>query len=129
MDSIQPPPVDEDFKSRPGVPMERAPEPMPGVHWTRPERQPPDPYVTRRAGLQNLPPVYSSALPPHGLPGAIRRAAYRVPEQYVRHWLMLLFADRVEVMQFRAGKLAKRSGVAAAFGLLGFAAVRALREA
>jgi hypothetical protein len=129
MDEIQPPAVDEDFANRPGVPMEHEPRPMPGVHWTRPERQPPSPDVTRRAGLLSLPPVYSMAQPPHGLPGAIRRAAYKVPEYFVRHWLMLLLADKVEVMQFRARKTARRTGFAAAFGLLGFAAVRAIREA
>jgi hypothetical protein len=94
--------------SRPGVPMETEPRPLtPTVHWTEPERQPPDPRVTRRRELQQLTPVFSTAIPPRGLSGVLRRAAYRIPETRARHFLTLMLADRVDVLEHRLVRMLK----------------------
>jgi hypothetical protein len=53
-------------------------------------------HSTERPGLT---PVYGTAQPPKGLSGLIRKAAFRRSENDLRHWLMLLFADRVNVVE------------------------------
>ena len=93
---------------RPGVPMETQPRSLtPTVHWTDPERQPPDRRVTKRRELQQLTPVFSTALPPRGLSGALRRAAYRIPETRAQHFLTLMLADRIDVLEHRLVRLLK----------------------
>lgn len=91
--------VDKRPQDRPGVPKETPPHPVAGAHWREPERQPEAVTVVKRATLKRLTPVFSTAVPPHGLSGAIRRFAYRIPEHLVRHWLLLLVADRVDVVE------------------------------
>jgi len=93
---------------RPGVPMEHEPRPLtPGVRWNEPERMSPVPWVTKRMELDRLTPVYSTALPPRGLSGLLRRIAYNIPESHARHWATLLLADRVDVLEHRVAKLVK----------------------
>ena len=74
-------------ENRPGVPMEKSP-PQPLAH-----------------GEHSLPPVSSSLLPPRGLSGLFRRKAYRVPGHKPAHWMLLLIADRIDVMEFRLRRL------------------------
>jgi hypothetical protein len=93
---------------RPGVPMEHDPRPLTAaVRWNEPERMTPVPWVTKRMELDRLTPVYSTALPPRGLSGVLRRVAYAIPESHARHWATLLLADRVDVLEHRIGKLVK----------------------
>jgi hypothetical protein len=42
-------------------------------------------------------PVFSSANPPRGVSGLIRRLAYRSPDYRPQRWLLLVLADRVDV--------------------------------
>jgi hypothetical protein len=94
--------VDGDPRNRPGVPMHLKPRAREGVHWEEPERQPsPDVPVTKRAELEELTPTFGTALPPRGLSGLMRRMAYGMPEHLVRHVLLLLMADRVDVVESR----------------------------
>lgn len=97
------------MSDRPGVPMEKAThEPLtPTTHWKEPERMRPVPGVTRRMEIDRLTPVFSTAYPPKGISGLIRRAAYRVPETHARHWMTLLMADRVELWEHRIARLVK----------------------
>ena len=44
-------------------------------------------------------PSLAQAPPPSGLSGTIRRAAFKFSENDVRHWLLLLFADRINVCE------------------------------
>ena len=93
---------------RPGVPMETDPRSLtPTAHWTEPERQKPARGVTKRKELRELTPVFSTALRPRGLSGALRRAAYRIPETRARHWMTLMLADRVDVLEHRLKRLLK----------------------
>lgn len=49
---------------------------------------------TERDGLT---PVFGATVPPSGLSGMCRRWAFKFSENDLRHWLLLLFADRVNV--------------------------------
>ncbi len=94
--------VDADPRRRPGVPMENdPPRPVGAAHWTEPERQSDPGNVLKRKGLPQLTPVFGTAIPPRGLSGVMRRAAYEIPEHHTSHWLVLLLADRVDAMEHR----------------------------
>ncbi len=94
--------VDLDPANRPGVPRERDPRPWPNSR-PQPARMRGEP-ATPRHGRPGKPmtPVFSTANPPRGLSGLIRRAAYRLPDHYTNHWLLLLLADRVQSWTRRA---------------------------
>lgn len=94
--------VDGDLGARPGVPMLLKPQPRGGAHWKQPERQPPPDFpVLKRAELDELTPAFGTAAPPRGLSGVLRRVAYAIPENRVRHVMLLLVADRVDVLESR----------------------------
>jgi|SRR5579883_2267941 len=123
--------ADRSMESRPGVPMELPPRPAPHVHWREPEPQRPSTRVLKASTRGELTPVFGTAQPPHGLSGLIRRWAYRIPEDKTRHWLLLMAADRVDVVESGVSGIARvlRWPAAAAFALFGGAMVarRALR--
>jgi hypothetical protein len=99
--------IDLDPARRPGVPKERPPTPWPHTRFP-PARMQAPPSAPRhgRAG-KPMPPVYGTAVPLHGVSGLVRRAAYRYPDHVMRHWTMLLFADRVDAWGLRAKRLLK----------------------
>jgi hypothetical protein len=43
--------------------------------------------------------VFGSTAPPSGLSGLLRKFSFRFSENDIRHWLILLFADRVNVVE------------------------------
>lgn len=90
-------------ESRPGVPMDAEPHPAEGAHWQRPDRQRGSGERLHRAGLDRPTPVFGTAQPPRGASGLLRRAAYGIPEHYGRHWMLLMLADRVDVLEDRIG--------------------------
>ncbi|MCP3098144.1 hypothetical protein LZ198_04540 [Myxococcus sp. K15C18031901] len=92
--------ADLDFASRPGVPMEHSPQPLPGARVPiLPQRS--DVLVFKHVGRARFPPVFGTAQPPRGLSGLLRKQAYRFPDHLARHWLTLMFADRVDVWEHR----------------------------
>jgi hypothetical protein len=98
--------VDANPSRRPGIPMEYdPPHPLGHAHWSEPERTPDPGYVLKRASLAELTPVFGTAVPPRGLSGLLRRAAYRIPEHRTTHWLVLLLADRIDAIEHRPGRL------------------------
>jgi hypothetical protein len=78
--------------------------PDPGAHWDRPEQQR-GVALLSRSGLREATPVFGTAQPARGLSGAMRRAAYRLPEHRAARWALLLAADRVDVLEHRAAWL------------------------
>jgi hypothetical protein len=95
--------IDAAMERRPGVPMEAdPPHPLGTATWTL-ERQAPPPGVKimKRVGLPDLTPVFGTAVPPRLLSGLMRQAAYKIPEHHTSHWLVLLLADRVDVLEHR----------------------------
>jgi hypothetical protein len=101
----QPPPniqgwgADLDPQVRPAVPMERTPPRFIEPHYEQPEQQPLTVKVFHSTERPGLTPVFGTSTPPSGVSGLIRKGAFRYSENDLRHWLMLLFADRVNVVE------------------------------
>src|SRR4051812_31717064 len=91
--------ADLDRSMRPGVPKERRPPPLEGVHWDAPPPQRRTVEILMSTEHLAMPPVFGSSVPPRGVSGWIRRRAFRHSENDLRHWLMLLFADRVDSVE------------------------------
>lgn len=47
----------------------------------------------------NLTPVFGTSCPPRGLSGSMRDYAYKFGEGTNRHWMTLIFADRVDILE------------------------------
>jgi hypothetical protein len=99
--------ADLDRKDRPGVPMERTPPRLPGVRLDQPEQQPQHIEVFISPERPGITPLFGTSTPPTGISGAIRRFAYKLTENDIRHWLLLLFADRVNVVEGVAQDLSR----------------------
>jgi hypothetical protein len=93
--------VDLDPKDRPAVPKELFDPAATGAHWDFPERQPEHWPRERSPEHKFLTPVFGTSCPPKGLSGAIRQYAYRYSEGRLAHWLLLVGADRVDVLESR----------------------------
>jgi len=91
--------ADLDPQARPAFPKERTPPRFINPHWNELEAQEPSVKVLHSTERPGLTPVYGTAQPPSGLSGVIRGAAFRYSENDARHWLMLLFADRVNMVE------------------------------
>jgi hypothetical protein len=89
--------ADLDPANRPGVPMERTPPRLDHVHWDAPEQQPVRMKVHHSVERPGITPVFGTSVPPRGLSGAMRDYAFRYSENDLRHWLILMAADRVNV--------------------------------
>jgi hypothetical protein len=109
--------VDLDRAVRPGCPKERSPQPWPNAIY------PPEPMrssvkVFKQAlPRKAFPPVFGTAVPPRGLSGRIREAAYRHPDHVTRHWTLLLLADRVDVWERRVRPVLPLALPVVAFGV------------
>jgi hypothetical protein len=90
--------VDLDRKNRPGVPMERTP-PRIDAPLTQPEQQPETVEVLVSRERPHITPLFGSPNPPRGVSGMLRRAAFKETENDMRHWLLLMLADRVDVIE------------------------------
>jgi hypothetical protein len=109
-------------ENRPAVPMERTP-PRLDVPWSDPPpQQPMTVEVLRSVERPEHSRTFGTRLPPKGLSGMMRRAAFRRSENDVRHWFMLIAADRVNVVEGLCQDL-KRSPVKTAAVGVGIAAL------
>jgi hypothetical protein len=90
--------ADLDRKDRPAVPMERTPPRFIHPHRDIPQQvQNVEVFVSpERPGIT---PIFGTAQPPRNLSGMIRRLAYKLTENDIRHWLLLIVADRVNVVE------------------------------
>lgn len=99
--------ADLDHKNRPAVPMERTPP-----RFTPADMPDPQPQAQRvevlvskeRPGITQL---HGTAQPPAGLSGVLRRVAFKFTENDIRHWLILLGADRINVVEGIVDDLAR----------------------
>ncbi len=69
------------------------------LNWERPPQQTPTVEVLHSSERPNLTAVFGTSSPPSGLSGVIRRFAFRFSESEYGHWLPLLLADRVNVVE------------------------------
>ncbi|WP_420136237.1 hypothetical protein [Sphingomonas sp.] len=94
--------VDADPANNPTFPMrdiskdDRSPA---GLNWPRPAEQPQDVEVLMSIEHNRRPAVFGTSSPPSGLSGVIRRMAFRRSESDWWHWLMLMGADRLNVVE------------------------------
>jgi hypothetical protein len=110
--------VDLDPARRPGVPRMRIPQPWPNTRFP-PEPQPGEPSVPKH-GRPNkpMPPVFGTAVPLHGVSGAIRKLAYQYPDHYPSHWFLLMLGDRVDSWSTRVRRLLPVAVPLAALGMI-----------
>lgn len=110
--------IDLPRSRRPGSPMESTPRDAAGAHGQPVARQPIMGEILRRSDLVGLTPVFGTAQPPRGLSGILRRYAYTLPEHKPRHWMLLLWADRVDVAESAIGEAFERRPVATIAGVV-----------
>ncbi|WMJ75514.1 hypothetical protein RCC89_20465 [Cytophagaceae bacterium ABcell3] len=92
--------VDADIKIDPTYPMRKHVEgEHEGYNWERPPLQKVDIEVLRTNERINMPAVFGTSVPPSGLSGYIRRLAFKYGEGSFAHWIPLLVADRVNVVE------------------------------
>jgi hypothetical protein len=108
--------------TRPGVPMDGAPDI--GVETLYPEfeQQVPRGKVHKSTEHARLTPVFGNVCPPRGLSGLIRDFAFSFSEGRMSHWLLLMTADRVDMIEellldlsrFRFPNIPRETGLPAA---------------
>ena len=91
--------ADLDHKNRPAYPMERTPPRLEGVHWDTPAQQAENVQILCSNERPGTTPVFGSTLPPAGISGMMREAASKYSENDLRHWGILLLADRVNMVE------------------------------
>jgi hypothetical protein len=69
------------------------------LNYERPTQQPLTVEILKSNERPNITSVYGSSTPPSGLSGAIRRYAFKYSEGSFGHWLPLIMADRINVIE------------------------------
>lgn len=92
--------IDADPKNDPTYPIKhRTDEEQKGYSWERPPQQPLTVEVLHSNERPNVTAVFGTTVPPQGLSGMIRRYAFKFSESSYGHWLPLILADRVNVVE------------------------------
>lgn len=69
------------------------------THYEKAPQQPVNVEVFHSIERPGITSVFGTSTPPSGLSGAIRRHAYKYSEATATHWMTLILADRVDVVQ------------------------------
>lgn len=92
--------IDADPLDVPAYPMKRRTEnDNKGMIWERPVQQPVNVEILKSNERPNISAVFGTSVPPSGLSGKIRRYAFKYSESSYGHWLPLLIADRVNMVE------------------------------
>jgi hypothetical protein len=92
--------IDADPKNEPTYPMKKyTGDDHNRINWERPPLQPVNIEILKSNERPNITAVFGTSTPPSGLSGVIRRFAFKYSENEYRHWLPLLLADRVNVVE------------------------------
>lgn len=92
--------IDADRQNDPTYPIKRrTDEEQRGYTWQRPELQEVDIELLHSVERKNTPAVFGTSVPPEGLSGSMRRAAFKYSESDLRHWVPLMAADRVNMFE------------------------------
>jgi hypothetical protein len=92
--------VDADPKNDPTYPMKnRNDGEHAGYSWERPPQQPIIVEILHSNERPNVTAVFGTSTPPSGLSGVLRRLAFGYSESSYGHWLPLVLADRVSVVE------------------------------
>ena len=99
--------VDANPENDPTYPYrDRSKDPGLARNWQRPAQQQSDVEILQSIEHTRTPAVFGTSSPPSGLSGMIRRLAFRWSESNWLHWLMLMGADRINVVEGVAADLA-----------------------
>ena len=92
--------IDADPRNEPTYPIrQRTGEEHDGRSWVRPTQQVLDHEVLRSTERPNYSAVVGNSVPPSGLSGLIRRFAFKYSENEYLHWLPLIAADKINVVE------------------------------
>src|SRR5947209_2320523 len=91
------------------------------IHYEKAPQQPVTMEIFRSIERPNITRVFGTSTPPSGLSGSIRRYAYKYGEATATHWMTLILADRVDVIQGLVNDI-KEGTVPNLFAELGWAA-------
>jgi hypothetical protein len=69
------------------------------IHYEKATQQPVKMEVLKSIERPNITRVFGTSTPPSGLSGAIRRYAFKFSEAKATHWMTLILADRIDVVQ------------------------------
>lgn len=112
--------IDADPENEPTWPMrKRVESEHAGYSWERPPQQPVEIEVLHSNERPNVSATFGTSVPPGGLSGVIRRFAFRFSESSYGHWLPLMLADRVGMVEGVLGDLS-HGHVPNVFGELGW---------
>ncbi|MDQ1085532.1 MULTISPECIES: hypothetical protein [unclassified Siphonobacter] len=92
--------IDADPKNEPTYPMKKyTGDDYRRLNYQRSPQQPVKVEILHSNERPGVTAVFGTSSPPSGLSGVIRRYAFRFSESEYGHWLPLLFADRVNVVE------------------------------
>jgi hypothetical protein len=93
--------VDADPENEPTYPMKKwTGDDHKRINWERPVQQNVTVEILKSTERPNLTAVFGTSTPPSGLSGMIRRYAFKnFSENEYGHWLPLLLADRINVVE------------------------------
>jgi hypothetical protein len=92
--------IDADPENEPTYPMKNyTGDDHKRTNYQRPDLQKPTVEKLQSNERPSLSAVHGTSVPPSGLSGMLRRFAFRYSEGMFRHWLPLLLADRVNVVE------------------------------
>jgi hypothetical protein len=92
--------IDADLKDVPNYPIKNnTGDDHKRINWQRPALQQGHGKILMSTERPHLSAVFGTTLPPSGLSGAIRKLGFKYSENMYRHWLALLFADRIDTVE------------------------------
>jgi hypothetical protein len=92
--------VDANPKNDPTYPMKnRNNGEHAGYSWERPPQQPINVEILHSNERPNVSATFGTSTPPSGLSGMIRRAAFQYSENSYGHWVPLMLADRLNMVE------------------------------
>jgi hypothetical protein len=92
--------IDADPKNDPTYPMKKRDEEIGrGYSWQRPPQQPLSIEVLQSIERPNITAIFGTSVPPSGLSGKMRRKAFEYSENSNAHWMPLIMADRVNMIE------------------------------
>ncbi|MEJ2880494.1 hypothetical protein [Pedobacter sp. GR22-6] len=92
--------MDADPENEPNYPMKNyTGDDHQRINYARADQQPIDMEVLMSNERPAMTRVYGTSVPPTGLSGMVRRYAFKHSEDRYRHWIPLILADRINVVE------------------------------
>jgi hypothetical protein len=92
--------VDADEENDPTYPMKHRSEAAhKGMNYERVVQQPQDVEILHSIERPGVTRVFGTTAPPSGLSGKLRRHAFKYSEATAKHWMTLVLADKVNVVE------------------------------